>query len=291
MSHQLTVTWQHMRRSPYQAAAAIMIMTFTLYMALFFSLLSLAGHAVIGYLEARPPVIAFFKDTVQNEDQVKPIIDELTATNRQFNAKFVSKEEALKIYRDKNQSDPLLLELVTANILPSSLEISAKSLSDLPVFYDILKKAPDIEEISYQQDIIKTLTTAFDRVRREGLIMVSFLILTSLLTIITVIGMKISLRKDEIIVQRLVGASKWFIRSPFLLEGFFYGVFGALLAWSVICLRIFLETPNLLPYLGGTGLLPVSPIFVLQLLAISAIAGGAVGMLGSFLAVWRYLKD
>lgn len=291
MSHQLSVTWQHIRRSPYQATAAIMIMTFTIYIALFFGLLSIAGHTVLKYLENRPPVIAFFTDEVTKVDQISDTIKELKATGKNPEINFVSKEEALKIYKERNKDDTLLLELVTASILPSSLEVSAKNLTDLPVFYKILKKAPNVEEISYQQDVVKSLTVVVDRLRKEGLILVSFLTVTSLLTILTIIGMKIALRKDQIEVERLIGASKWYIRAPFLLEGFFYGALGAIIAWSVIYLRIYLETPNLLPYVQGMSILPVPPIFMLELLGGAILVGGLIGVFGSFLAVWRYLKN
>lgn len=291
MKHQLIVTWQHIRRSPYQALGAIMIMTFTIYIALFFGLITLAGHTILSYLESRPPVIAFFTDEVTSESQVTDTISELKATGKNPKINFVSKEEALEIYRERNKDDKLLLELVTANILPSSLEVSATNLSDLPAFYAILKKAPNVEEISYQQDVVKSLTLVVDRIRREGLLLVGFLTITSLLTLLTIIGMKIALRKDEIEIQRLIGASKWYIRAPFLFEGFFYGTIGALIAWSVIYARIFFETPNLVPYVRGMNILPVSPILMLEILGVSILVGGLIGVLGSFLAVWRYLKN
>ncbi len=290
MKHQLSVTWQHMRRSPYQAAAAIMIMTLTGFVGLVFLLLSLGSQTLLTYLEQKPQVIAFFNDTVSGEDQVADTVTSLQNTGKTASIQFVSKEKALEIYKDRNKSDPLLLELVTANTLPASLEVSARNVADLPELYEILKSAPNVEDISYQKDVVNTLIGVLDKIRKGGLALISFLVLTSLFTILTIVGMKIALRKEEIEVERLVGASNGYIRLPFLLEGFFYGFFGAVISWSILYCFIFLLTPYLLPYFAGVALLPVPPVFMLEVLAGAVVCGGLVGVTGSFLAVWRYLK-
>lgn len=291
MRHQFTVTWQHIRRSPYQAAAAVMIMTLTMFVGLSVFLISLGSDRMLSYLERRPRIIAFFNDKVTSKKDVQGIITELEKTSKTASVKFVSKDQALEIYRSDNKNDPLLLELVSANTLPTSLEISAKSVADLPQLHKILKKAPNLEDISYQKDVINNLIPILDKIRKFGIILVSFLVLTTLFTIVTIIGMKISLRKDEIEVERLVGASKWYIRAPFLLEGIFYGLIGGVISWAVVYLLLEASTPQLAPFLSGLALLPVSPVFMLEVLVIVAGGGALVGALGSALAVRRYLKN
>ncbi len=291
MKHQLVVTWQHMRRSPYQAAAAVMIMTFTMFVGLVFLLLSLGSQHLLTYLERKPQVIAFFNDTVTTPDQVADTINILNSTGKTASVNFVTKDQALEIYKDRNKSDPLLLELVSANTLPASLEVSAKNISDLPQLYDIIKSTPNVEDISYQKDVVNTLVGILDKIRKGGLSLVIFLTLTSLFTILTIIGMKISLRKDEIEVEKLVGASTNYIRMPFLLEGLFYGLFGAIISWAIIYGLILLLTPYLAPYFIGLSLLPVSPMFMLVVLGGSIVSSSFIGVTGSFLAVWRYLKN
>lgn len=291
MKHQLTITWQHIRRSPYQAAAAIMIMTLTTFVGLTFFFLSIASQKTLTYLEQKPQVIAFFNDTVTTQDQVADMVKQLQDTNKTANINFVSKEKALEIYKERNKNDPLLLELVTANTLPASLEVSAKNISDLPALYEILKKASNVEDISYQKDVVNSLVGVLDNIRKGGVGFLIFLILTSLLTILTIIGMKIALRKEEIEVEKLVGASSWYVRLPFLLEGFSYGSAGAIISWVLAYLFIFLATPVLIPYLSGLSLLPINLIFMLVVLAGAVFSAGMVGVIGSFLAVWRYLKN
>lgn len=290
MKHQLAVTWQHIRRSPYQAAAAVMIMTLTTFVGLVFFLLSVGSQRLLVYLEQKPQVIAFFNDTVTETSQVGETIVKLESTGKAASIKFVSKEQALEIYKERNKNDPMLLALVSANTLPASLEVSAKTVADLPALYEILKQTPNVEEFSYQKDVVNTLINVLDKIRKGGLGLLTFLVLTSLFTILTIIGMKIALRKDEIEVERLVGASGNFIRLPFLLEGLFYGVFGAVVSWAVLAGSLYLATPYLRPYFSGLNLLPVPPIFMLEVLGGAVLAGGLVGVIGSFLAVWRYLR-
>jgi cell division transport system permease protein len=291
MHHQFAVTWQHMRRSPYQAAAAVMLMTLTMFVGLFFFLLTIGSQRVLTVLEQKPQVIAFFNDTVTSQDQMADIIAQLKGTNKTAEINFVSKEKALEIYRERNKSDPLLLELVSANTLPASLEVSAKNISDLPQLYEILKQTPNVEDISYQKDVVTTLVGILDKIRKGGVAIVVFLALTSMFTILTIIGMKIALRKDEIEVEKLVGATTGYVRAPFLLEGFLYGLIGAVVSWVIIYGLILVLTPQLAPYFSGLSLLPIPPLFMLAVLGGAIVTGGLIGVTGSFLAVWRYLKS
>lgn len=291
MKHQLAVTWQHMRRSPYQAGAAIMIMTLTMFAGIVFFLMTLGSYQLLNYLEQKPQVIVFFNDTITSQDQMSEVVAQLKATNKTASINFVSKEKALEIYKERNKSDPLLLELVSANTLPASLEVSAKNIADLPQLYDILKQVPNIEDISYQKDVVNSLSGILDKVRKGGFGLITFLILTSLFTILTIIGMKISLRKDEIDVERLVGASTSYVSLPFLLEGLFYGLFGSTISWVIIFGTILGLTPVLKPYFSGLSILPLSPLFAVIVLGGAIILGSLVGVTGSLLAVWRYLKN
>src|SRR3989344_679386 len=126
----LKVAWRNIRRSPYQAFAAVFVMTLTFLFISFFTFLLYGSTKAISYFESRPQVTAFFKNEVKQAD-IDNLRDSLMKTNKISSIKFVSKEDALKIYREQNKSDPLLLELVTADILPASLEISTVKIADL----------------------------------------------------------------------------------------------------------------------------------------------------------------
>jgi len=280
---------RNIRRTPFQAIAAIMVMFLTFLALLTFIILAIGSQEVLRYFESKPQVIAFFKEGITNED-ISTIENALNQESRVTNTKYVSKEEALQIYKEKNKKDPALLELVTANILPASLEISTKTPEDLAPIAEILKREPVISEVIVPEDVVQALTSITRIIRIVGLAVVSFLMVFATLVIIMIIGFKIRLRRGEIEIMRLLGASPAFIRNPFIFEGIFYGVSGAVLAWIVSYSLLWYFTPFLQGYLGEVKLLPVDPLFMLVLLAASLLVACFVGGLGSFGAVRRYLK-
>jgi len=127
MSHFKTA-WQHIRRTPYQALAAVAVMTLNLFIASVFITTASSFEQILRFFESRPQVTAFFKDEAKI-DQVEALRQKLLETGKVAEVKYVSKEEALAIYREQNKDDPVLLEMVTANMLPASLEVSADRLS------------------------------------------------------------------------------------------------------------------------------------------------------------------
>lgn len=289
MNRVLKMAKRNIRRAPYQALAATMVM-FTTFLALtLFALLAMGLELSLKHYESKPQVIAFFDDNVKDSD-VKAIQTNLEETGKVSQLKYVSKEEALKIYQERNKNDPTLLELVTASILPASLEISANSLNDLGPIAQILKKEPVVSDVLYPEDIISTLSQATAVVRIIGIVIVAYLIIFSLLIILMVTGFKIRLKRSEIEIMRLLGASNWFIRGPYILEGITYGVFGAVGAWVFSYISLWYFTPFLQSALGELKLLPPSPILMLVVLAGLILAAVLIGGVGSYGAIRRYLK-
>ena len=289
MSRTFGFAKRNIRRSPFQAIAASMVMFLTFFALLVFMLLATGSQMILKYYESKPQVIAFFKDGTTQAD-VTAIQNALSRETKVVGIKFVSKEDALKIYKERNKNDPALLELVTANILPSSLEISTQTPQDLPSIAEILKQEPVIEEVIVPEDVVATLTSATKVIRIVGSAVVGFLILFAILVILMVIGFKIRLRRDEIEIMKLIGASSSFIRTPFVLEGIFYGLVGAVSSWIVVYIIIWYFTPFWQGYLNEVKLLPVNPLFMLILLSAAAIASILIDTLGSVGAVRRYLR-
>lgn len=289
MNRAFEFTKRNIRRTPFQAIAASMVMFLTFLALQAFLIIAAGSQITLRYFESKPQVITFFKEGTTNQD-VSAIENALRQETRVTKTKFVSKEEALQIYRDRNKNDPALLELVTANILPASLEISTQSPEDLQPIADILKREPVVAEVIVPEDVVQTLTSVTTIIRTVGGITVGFLMVFSTLVIIMIIGFKIRLKRSEIEIMRLLGASPSFIRTPFILEGMFYGIIGALTAWIISYALLWYFTPFLQGYLGEVRLLPVNPIFMLSLLGSSLALAFIVGGLGSVSAVRRYLK-
>ena len=105
-----------------------------------------------------------------------------------------------------------------------------------------------------------------------------------------IISIKISQKKEDIEIMRLIGASKWYIRRPFLLEGVLYGIIGAVVGWIISVGAILYASPFLQSILQGIPLLPVAPLFLLDVFIMELLLAIFLGIFSSYLAVLRYLK-
>lgn len=280
---------KYIRRSPYQAISAALIMTLTFFTVSMFAILTIFSIRLINYFESRPQLTVFFKDTAKQEE-IKGLEEQLKGTLKVATISFVSKEEALKIYKEQNKKDPILLDLVTADILPSSIEVQATKAEYLSDLASIVKGSDIVEEVIFQKDIVDTLIAWTSAFRKIGVAVISVLALVSLFIILTIIGIKITLRREEIEIMRLIGASNWFIRAPFLLEGMMYGLVGALIGWTVSVGILLYSTPALESFLKGVAVLPISPVMLFELLALELFLACFFGAFASYLAVLRYLK-
>ncbi len=280
---------RNIRRAPYQALTASMVMFLTFLVLSLFLILAIGSQKVLQYYESKPQAIVFFKDNTSLQD-VDAIKNALEKTGKVVSLKYVSKEDALKIYKERNKDNPTLLELVTANILPASLEISTANPEDLGPIASVLKQEPVVDEVVYPEDVVKSLSKATTIVRYVGSVAVGFLIFFATLVILMVIGFKIRLRRNEIGIMKLLGASSWFIRAPFLLEGIFYGIVGAFSAWITSYIIIWYFTPLLQNSLGEISLLPISLMFMLGLLSIELLIAIIIGFIASYGAVRRHLR-
>ncbi len=281
---------KYIKRSPYQAIAASLIMSLTFLTVAAFAILTIISVRVINYFETRPQLSIFFKEETTKE-QIDILRKEIESTGQASNIKYVSKEEALEIYRQQNKNDPLLLDLVTADILPASLDVQAKEAQYLTGLSTIATKSEIVEEVVFQKEIVDTLVKFTNGLRQIGIVIISALVLVSIFVILTIIGIKITVRRDEIEIMKLIGASNWFIRTPFILEGMIYGVIGAVvgfgLSFSVLALY---AQPKIQSFFGNVPVLPIEPIIMASVFGVIFVSALILGAFSSFLAVLRYLK-
>jgi len=282
-------TTHNIRRSPYQAFAAVLIMMLTFLTVSFFTFLVTGSSRIINFFESKPQVTAFFHNEAKQKE-MDALQKKIKDTGKVASIKFVSKKDALNIYKQQNKDDPLLLDLVTADILPASIEVSTIKIQDLGSISEMLKKSPEVSEVIYQKDIVSTLTSWTNALRKIGIGLTIVLSLVSFFIVLTIIGIKISQKKEDIEIMRLIGATSWYIRWPFIFEGVFYGLIGALLGWGIASLSLLYATPMLSSFLKGIPLLPVPFIFYMEVLAGELVLAAIIGALASYLAVLRYLK-
>jgi cell division transport system permease protein len=287
LPYSLKQSLRYIRRMPYQSVAAILILTLTFFLISIFILLSFGFNKVIHHFETRPQIIAFLKPDFEQEqfDQLK---SQLEATGKTDQITYVDQQQAFEIYRQLNKNDPALLELVTPEILPASLEVSVHDPNDFSHLFDLMGKSPAVEEISFQQDVINNLTTWTKNIRWLGIGLISYLTFTSILIISIIISIKVSIRRQEISILQLLGATRAQISAPFMVEGLIYGAVSAFLAWVMTYTALLYATPTIVKFLGEIYLLPVPFAFMLVLLGSEVLLAGFVGAFASLLATRRF---
>jgi cell division transport system permease protein len=256
MSKKLQDALVAIRRTPYQSMVAILMITVTFFVGYIFSLFVLGTNTILNFFETRPQVIAFFEieadpaqvETLANTMRDKPYVE---------NVNVVTKDQALELYRQDHREDPLLLELVTADILPASVEVSGNNVDSLANIQSDLDGAPGVEDVVYQEDIVANIKQWTNAVRAIGLVAISVLGVVSFLTIVTIMGMKISARRHAISVMNVIGATRWYISGSFIIEGVLYGLVGSLLAWGLMYALLVYATPWLRNFMGSIIALPL----------------------------------
>lgn len=289
MKNTLNTTWRHIRRFPYQACAAIVTMTSTFFVVMVFVLIFLGSTILLSHLESLPQVTAFFKDEAKQED-IGELKKKLEATGKTASIRFISKEEALKIYQEQNKEDKLLLELVTADILPASLEVSAIKAADLPELAKLMEAQEAVEKVIFARDVVDKLTKfiAGTRIITTGLAILLFVTLA--FTTLFIISLRVFVHKEEIETMRLLGAGRWKIFWPFLLEGIFYGIVSA----SVSGIVSYFVTPFIASFYQdvflGVLTLPIPLTTHLFVVAGGIVLGVIASFIGGLIAVNRYIK-
>ncbi|OGY12174.1 MAG: hypothetical protein A3F61_02735 [Candidatus Blackburnbacteria bacterium RIFCSPHIGHO2_12_FULL_41_13b] len=293
---------KHIRRSPYQALAAVLIMTLTFFVATILAILAYASHSTLRHFETQPQIIAFLKNEATSE-QVSVLQKELDTDSRVRNVRYVSKEDALEIYRKATSDKPVLSELVSPKVFPASLEFSVTDLSFAEEVIREVEQKETVNQVAYTAslgstknigEVVNNLRNITNYIRIGGLVLLGFLLTSSLLILLVILGMRISSRREEIEILQLIGATPGFIRAPFIFEGIFYALSGAFAGWLAATLGILYLTPSIASFFADIEVLPLTTQGLAMLLGAilgsELLLGLILGATGSFIALRRYLK-
>jgi len=277
------------RRSPYQAIAAIVAMSLTFFVTSIFVVLLVGGQIVLRYIEQRPTISVFFKNDIP-QSKITEVSDKIKSTGLTRDIKYVSKDEALAIFKDRFKDKPHVVELVSADFLPASLDIFVNKPQDVDEISKVIQNQDEISDVVYPKDVTQTLAKWTKILRIGGLALVSTLMVVSFLIIIMVIGMRIAIRREEISIMNLVGATKWYISRPFFIEGILYGVLGATVATFLMYVLLLFYSPNIQQFLGDIQIFPISPFFFVYLWVAEMLVAALIGIVGASIALYRYLR-
>ncbi len=298
----MSTATKNIRRSPYQAFSAIFIVSLTMFIIGIFGLVTYASQIILNNFETKPQIIAYLKDGHTTE-QVGGLLGSLNSTTGVKEAVYISKQDALELYKKSVGNDPVLLGtvtdwgIVTADILPASIEITAQNPESFKNIAATLEKSDIIsvtpagkKEIDYPQDVISELTKWTNAIRIGGLVLVIALTLVAILTIMTIISMKISSRRFEISTFKLLGAKNIYIIKPYLQESVIYGLIGAFVGWLGCFVILLYSTPFLAPRIGSIITFPIPFLTYAILFGALMIFGFIISFASSLFAATRFVN-
>lgn len=290
------------RRSPFQALSAIVVLTLTFFVATMMAVVVYSTSNLIKYFETRPQIIAFLKSD-STPEQIADLQNRLGQNEKLKDVKYVSKEEALSIYKSATSDNPLLGELVSPSIFPASLEFSLENLSYAEDIINTVKEEQIVDQVGFTaslggestlNDVVSRLRTISYYVRIGGAVLVAMLAAVSFLVLVVIIGMRMASRKGEMEILDLIGATPAFIRSPIVLEATIYSLTGVFIGWVTSFLFWLYLTPNVIKYFGEIPVLPVGTLdfFLLFLIILGGelLIGFLLTLFGSLLAISRARK-
>ncbi|HEY5540658.1 MAG TPA: permease-like cell division protein FtsX [Coriobacteriia bacterium] len=290
---------QNFRRNWVMSLGAVVTIYLSLLLVGVFLAAGVVVQNVVKSVEDKVSIQVFLKDGAATTD-VNSLQQSLLSDPAVAGVEYTSKEKALETFKQDMKQSPEIIQQLEGNPLPASLDVTLKHPQEVQATVDKIKvnplflkvadrpDAPE-ESLKYGQQVVKKLFAFTQVVRVFGIVIVCMLAAVSLIFINNTIRLAIYARRKEIGIMRLVGASNWFIRTPFLLEGILQALIGAGLA----ILTVAGLQAAVMPRLGEA--LPFLPVSMTgqataQIALVLVGSGVLIGLLGSGFAMRRYLK-
>jgi cell division transport system permease protein len=289
-------------RNSFISLASILIMTVTLSVIGFLVFSDAVLNTSLTVLKDKVDINVYFLTSAQ-EDQILSLKKSIEALPQVQSVQYVSRDQALADFKTRHANDQLTLQAIDelgTNPLGALLNIKAKETSQYESIANFLTSkdalsnggTPIIDKVNYNQNktAIDKLSTIDSSAKSLGLAIVIIFSVISIIITFNTIRLVIYNSRDEISVMRLVGASRRYIKGPFVVSGVMYGVTAGLLTLVLFYPVLFWLGPKLSNFFSGFNLLSYYVRNFLQLFGIIVGTGAVLGAISSYLAVRRYLK-
>lgn len=288
-------------RNAFVSLAAIFVMTVALFVIGATLMLDQLLGASLTNIQSKVDINVYFVTTAAEED-IAALQTSLEALPEVTEVIYTSRESALEQFRERHRGDELTiqaLEELGDNPLGASLAIRAGETSQYEGIAQFLEEqqalenpqAPIIDRVNFlrNQEAIDKLTNIIEAVERSSLITMLVLVMAAVLITFNTVRLAIYTTREEIAVQRLVGASNMFIRGPFMLQGMMYGLLAGVIALLImypILLWIGPATESFFQF----NLFTYFVQNFAYMFAVIVGSGAGLGLLSSIMAVSRYLR-
>jgi len=290
-------------RNAFVSFASILVMTVTLFVVGMTIFAGVMLNFTIAELRNKVDVSVYFLTTTP-EERILGLKSALEARPEVVSVGYVSREEALAQFRERYKDDQLALQALEElgqNPLEASLQVRAKDISQYEAIAQFAQNqdtengaAASIDKVSFYDAkyrvALDRLQSIADSAERLGFIVIAILIATTIAISFNTLRLAIYSSRDEIQVMRLVGAGRFFIRAPFMIEGMLYGLvagFVTLLLFYPLTWWLGTATAS---FFGGVNIFSYYVQNFLMFFGIIVGTGVVLGAIASWLAVRRYLK-
>ena len=216
---------------------------------------------------------------------------QLTADPRVDSVRFVTKDEALVAFKSDPQNS-ILSQQIDGNPLDAKLDVRVKNLTDVASIDAMARKWTGVDPTdptNYQGDFVNRMLDLSEWLALAGVGLLIVLCVVSVVIVMNTIRTAVYHRRKEIEVMKLVGATEWFVRGPFVIEGVMTGLIAAAIALALLAVGY---EPVVSRFKSDIGFIPLSydPAFISSLARDLLLAGAMLGALGSYIGVRRYVR-
>lgn len=277
------------KRNIWMTLASIFTVVLSLFILGFFSIVILNLNKMADTLESQVQISVYLKDDLSQEeiDETKENLSKIEGLQ---DIKFTTREDAMENFKKRLGDQQFLLDaLDDTNPLPDSFSLTVTSPQQVKTIADTVVALDSVESASYSQDIINHLFNLTHLIRLIGIALIILLTGAAIFIISNTIRLTVFARRKEIAIMKYVGATDWFIRWPFLLEGICLGFIGGGLATIFLYIVYNQVTQEIYEAMAFFPLIPQHPFINYISLAI-LVAGIIIGALGSTISLKRFLK-
>ena len=276
-------------------ATSFILILVILLLSSIFLLKGVAEH-LISSIQEKADISVDFKEDVLEQDILK-VKEELVKIPEVKDVEYISKEKALEKFIKKRKDDPKITQSLALfdNPLLAHLNIRAFEAGQYRAVVNFLETSPFkdlIDDIDYSKRelLINRIFSITAGINKAGIISSLVLAILAILVAFNTIRLAIFNSREEIKIQKLVGASNWFIRGPYLIQGFLAGFFAFLFSLLFTASLLYFLSPKVEALLGGFNLLNYFLTNFPTILLIQLATGIGLGVISSYIATRKYLE-
>lgn len=278
-----------LKRNGLMSFASVTTVALSLLILGMFLVMVLNLNNMASTLESQVQISVYLQDGL-TDHEMREVGTRITKIPGVVQVNFVGKEEAMNRFKERlGEQQGLLNALGEANPLPNAFEVKVDKTERVKAAAQAMMQFKGVENAKFGQEVVEQLFALTKMVRIFGLVIIVFLALAALFIISNTIRITVFARRKEIGIMKYVGATNWFIRWPFLLEGMMLGFGGALVAvlflnetYGILIHQVY-ETLAFLP------LIPQYP-FITNISVVLLVTGTVIGALGSTISLRRYMR-